>query len=136
MKIFLSILKILGFSLIMLIVYYLVNYLILRKIKVKHKWIVLVLGLLIVFSEGFLNIDFYSIVGTCLSGLSIIMLLWYMELKGLMKAAPSDESENGTGSNIKYVDPRGKQANKNNKKKEVIKPKSKPNKAMKNDKQK
>lgn len=125
MKIFMAILKILVFSIIMLIAYNLLKKYVLRKIKIKHKWIVLVLGLSTIVLQSFLRVNPYGILGIALSGLSIIFLLWYMDLKGFMKGSETIQSDDTKG---RYISPYDK---KKNNKKDIIKPKAKPNKAMK-----
>lgn len=124
-----AILSILVFSIIMLVVYNLLKNYVLRKIRIKHKWIVLVLGLCTIFIQSLLNLNPYSIPAIILSGLGIIFLLWYMDLKGFMKGSTTTEQD----SRARYVSPYDK---KKSKKKDVIKPKAKPNKAIKNDKDK
>lgn len=108
----------------MLIAYNILRYYLLKKIKVKHNWVILVLGLFTIIIQSVLNIEFYTFLGFLFSGLSIIFLLWYMDLKGFLKSSDISEMHN----NKKYISP----VDKKNKKKDVIKPKSKPNKAMKN----
>ncbi|WP_035291551.1 hypothetical protein [Clostridium sp. KNHs214] len=125
MKIFMAILKILVFSIIMLIAYNLLKKYVLRKVKIKHKWIVLVLGLSTIVLQSFLRVNPYGILGIALSGLSIIFLLWYMDLKGFMKGSETIQSDDTKG---RYISPYDK---KKNNKKDIIKPKAKPNKAMK-----
>lgn len=122
-----AILKLLAFSIVMLIAYNLLKRYVLRKIKVKHKWIVLVLGLSTIVVQSFLRVNPYGALGIILSGLSIIFLLWYMDLKGFMKGSEAIQTDATKG---RYISPYDK---KKNNKKDVIKPKAKPNKAMKKD---
>ncbi|WP_392486687.1 hypothetical protein ACER0A_003190 [Haloimpatiens sp. FM7315] len=128
MKTFMTILQIIAFSIIMLVIYNLLRKYVLTKINVKHKWILIVLGVLCIFIQSYLTASPYSPVAIFLSGLSVLFLLWFMDAKGLLKGSNAQKTSKDS---IKYVSPYD---NKKNKKKEVIKPKAKANKAMKNDK--
>lgn len=110
MNILIYILKILAFTAIIFVTYNLLKYYILSKFKVKHKWIILVASIVLLILPAFLRVDPNSLLSYVFSGVFLIAFLWYMDLKGFM---------------------RGRKTNKKN---DIIRPKPKSNKSMRNQK--
>jgi hypothetical protein len=121
MEIVKQLLLMIVFAVIILIVYNILKVYVLNKINI-NKWIVLALGILVLFLPGILislgvklpNNSFWQFIP---SGIFIILFLWFMDLNGWMsKKTKSSTSSTYTGY--------GK---KDKKKDVIIKPKAKPN---------
>ncbi|MFD3156043.1 hypothetical protein ACFIJ5_04160 [Haloimpatiens sp. FM7330] len=118
------ILKLVAFAAVVLVVYNVLKLFVLNKIKLKYNWIPLVAAIGILLVQMFLRINPNSFVGMYVfPAIFGILFLWFMDLKGLFRGS----SVNNDTHKGKYVSPYDKK----NKKKDVIKPKAKANKAMK-----
>ncbi|KYH30567.1 hypothetical protein CLTEP_25770 [Clostridium tepidiprofundi DSM 19306] len=111
-----EILKIIIFAVITLIVYYLLNRILLRKIKI-NKWIVLLLALVSMIIPIVLKLDPAGFASKYIfSGMFLMFFLWFLDLIGLNRRMQK-EGEKITRTRIE----RKKRKN------DIIRPKAKPN---------
>jgi len=123
MEIFITILSIIAGSIVMLVLYNVLKYYVLFKIKI-NKWIVLAASLILFFVPILIwpNMPGY-LKSYVIPGIFVVLFLWFMDLSGFIKRKNVYKT-NYTTSNYK-----------NDKKKNVvIRPKAKPNRVKNNKK--
>lgn len=111
------------YAAVVLIVYNVLKHYVLSKINVKHKWILIVIAILLLFLPNVIGTAFkINIQGNPIwvygtSALFIIFFLWFMDVSGWTSRMTKTSSSTASYS-----------YNKKDKKKDVvIKPKAKPN---------
>ena len=111
-----EILKIIIFVAVILIVYNLLYRFFLRKIKI-NKWVVFLFALMAMSIPIGLRLDPAGFVSRYIfSGIFLIFFLWFLDLTGLNRKMQKE------GERIAY-----NRSNKKKKKKDIIRPKAKPN---------
>lgn len=121
MDIFIAILKIIVGSIAMLGLYNVLKIYVLPKMKVS-KWIVLAAAIVVFIVPMLIWPNMHVVVSNyVIPGIVVILLLWFMDLSGIIKKRNVPKTNNTTTSNKK-----------DNKKDVVIRPKAKPNRVKNN----
>ncbi|MEG2353146.1 MAG: hypothetical protein RSB70_00725 [Clostridium sp.] len=115
---------ILIFSIIGFIVFSLLKEYVLDKVKI-NKWIVLALTLIVAFLPGLIGLDPNGIVAKYVfPAIYVVLFLWFIDLCGLFNWFDNKTKDKARMKQNKYI----KQVNR---KKDIIKPKAKKNRASK-----